>query len=663
MTIPTRIVPIVAVQYAPGFPSDDAGWRLNPSIIPIAGCEMIGSAVANVEMLELLGNHAPPGTSGNRVVNRPTALLSTGMAIRLLIEDAAGTISGILQQKERKFKAFWWGTVVGRGRAIEGGDATTDPFAPVRRIQWTCEDAKGTLARQRVAYSYLGSTRIDRVIPFNESLAGNCRSTSTTIDGQSVRTFDCSSSRVPWTYRKTLDYLLASHGRPQNAGLQGPVGGLTWVIDWSSSVWLGADTAWLPYLNPCDQDVLAILDRLAPISRGLSWNYTVSGQTATIRFISLSPNAINYGGLGLAANPGVDLDLRQDRFVEDLRFVKDATGADWIVVYGERPLRHVSFDFPGDLVPDDSWTTSDPADDPGSPAGITGAWRVYKISPTWDPAGGPGGSANPWVRNSISSLPSGLPDGVRSLKTPIPSVDALELTCNLGIPNSDGATGKPGGDQGPILVSNPTVAGQAEDFSDRIIPTISNCPPRIILGTSAEDSQTIKNWYDSYASSGKAFTITVGVREWSNLALGWMRAPEDWPSVTPRTLSVPVPDALEISRSNGATVGCDASGNRIGASAGGSTTFRDNLDTLRLQLALSRARYEVEGGTCTYLSRCLIDASTSGPTALGTMWAKVYGPEGTETCNAVVSGRFWDFQQMTTSYTSVRPDFLPSDRP
>lgn len=653
MSHETRTAQITVVQYAPDFPAGEAGWRMSPSVIPLNDADAIGSTIATAELQETLGAHVPPGTSGNRVVDRRTAVLRPGMAVRLLVSDPNGTITGVLNRTQVKFTAYWWGTVVGKSREITGGDDAEPLFGQSRTITWACEEARGMLARMRVTCSIVAGAQVNRVIPFNETYpGGNC-----SADGTA---FDLSGSGEPWTHQTAIDYLLANHARPRCAGMGGSTGSLTWVVDWSASLlqWLGADSAWLPYLDPRDRDVLSLIEQIAASSRGLTWTYAIVGQVATITFRSLSPTGVSYTPagsptVGLGANTPQDLDLRYTRFVTDPQYLRDSTGYDYIVVMGDRPLRHVTFRFPGDLIPDVSWTTSDPADDEGDPSGLTGAWRVFQIAPTWNP--GALSTTDPFLRAKISSDPNGLPDGVRSYGTTLP-LDALDLTDRLGIENSDGGTGRPGGEQGAILISNPSNATLAEDQSDAIQIATSQWPPRIILGTSAADSQTIRDWFDTYTPV--AFAVTIGVREWEPLQVAWMRPRAQWPSSTPRVLQYPLPDAQEISRSNRALVGVDTSGNVIGG-GGGSTTFRDNTPMVALQLALLRGRYEVEGGTVTWTSKYQIDIATSGPTALGAMIGNVLTPEGSEVCNAVISMRQRDHVAKTTSYTTLRPDFLP----
>lgn len=673
MTVPIRRAPAVLVQFARNWPENDAGWSTAPTLIPQAAEKLLGSQVGSAVILELSGYVAPPGRSGNRVGQPRSNILSVGRVIRIIAEDSAGPIIQVVNGNPKAFAAIWWGVVVGQARDVTGGDVTESTYTSAVKTSWICEEAKGQLARTRVCYSYFLDTylsRIDRAIPFNEGLGASAnlganRSSSTiAVDGQTVYVFDRSASADRWKYKDSIDYLLAAYGRSQAAGIDGApfafgptvgLGGLKWRVEWTGSPWTGADVASLPYLDPADQDVLSILDRLAGSDRGLSWTYEIVGQEAVIRFVSLTPTAISYGSTGLAQNVAEDLDHRQNRFISAMRYVADATGYDYIVVQGDRPLRHVTFTFPGDLIPDDSWTTSDQADDSATPDGLTGAWRSFRINPNWDGLGGAGGITNPYVRGKISG-DDGLPSGVRTYQDAMPN-DGLDLTTALGIPAYYGTTSdRTGGEQGPTILACTTTnnANKAEDFSDRMAVAVTNGPPGIILGLSPGDSQTIKSWYDGRGTA-PAFYVTVGVKEWAPLQVAWLRSRSAWPNATPRVLCHRIPDATEVSRSNGVRMSVDTSGN-VQGNAAGSTSFRNNTDTLKLTLALLRARYEVEGGTVTWTEGTMIDTTTE----LGTMIGTVYLPDTSVDANAVISSISWDFTASATSYATTRPDFIPN---
>jgi hypothetical protein len=670
MTIPTRLVPAVLVQFANNWPANDAGWSTAPTLIPQSAEALLGSQIGTAAILELSGYVAPPGVPGVKVGIPRSNILRVGKVVRIIAEDSAGTITQVINKKPKQFKAIWWGTVVGQSRDVPGGDVTESTYTSAIKTSWICEEAKGQLARSRVCYSYLKSNKISRVIPFNEGLGASAniganRSSGTyTVDGQSVYTFDRGTTAARWKYKDAVDYLLASYGRAQAAGIDGKTeaeslnmgtGGLRWRVEWTGSPWTGADVASLPYLDPADQDVLSILNRIAGADRGLSWTYEIDGEEAVIRFISLTPSDISYGSTGLLQNVAEDLDHRQNRFILSMRYQADATGYDYIVVQGDRPLRHVTFAFPGDLIPDDSWTTSDPADDSATPDGLTGAWRSYRIATSWDGSGGAGGTATPYVRGKISGG-DGLPSGVRSYQAAMPS-DGLDLTTGLGIPAYYGTgTDRTGGEQGPVILACTTTnnTNKAEDFSDRMAVAVTSAPPGIVLGLSPGDSQTIKSWYDGRGTA-PAFYVTVGVKEWAPLQVAWMRSRGSWPNGTPRVLCYRIPDATEVSRSNGVRMSVDTSGN-VQGNASGETSFRDNTDTLKLTLALLRSRYEVQGGTVTWTERAKIDTTTELGTMIGTVWM----PDSYETANAVISSIAWDFTSSTTSYATTRPDFQPN---
>jgi len=674
MTSQKRQIPACLVQYAANWPTSDAGWTTSPNLIPLRAARMLGSKIGEATILELSGYFAPPGTPGNKVGAPRSEILYAGAVVRLLVQDSAGTITQVVNRKPQQFRPIWWGVVVGKTRSVDGGDVTESTYTSAIKTTWICQDAKIQLARTRVCYAYYGSTpqRLDRVIPFNEgggsnpTFGGNRTANTVTIDGQDVYAFDRSTTSVKWTHRDALDYLLAAYARPQAAGLAGgtglygpapAVGGLTWAIDWTGTPWTGAGTARVPYFDPYDQDIISLMDRLAGSNRGLSWDYSIDGDVATIRFISLSPQVITYGAMSLDANPGITLDHRQNPFIRSMEYTQDSTGYDYILVQGERPLRHVTFAFPGDLIPDDSWTTSSAADDAASPDGLTGAWRTFRISPSWDPGAGAGGTDDPFVRGKISSREDGLPNGFRGYQSGLP-VDALDLTPNLGIPAYYGtSSNRSGGEQGPTLLACTTTADatKAEDFSDRIAVAITNAPPVITLGLSPGDSQTIKSWYDGRGSHA-AFYLTVGVREWAPLSLAWCRESRDWPNGNPRVLCHRIPDAIEVSRSNGVRMSVNSSGTIQGNAAGSTIFDGSSMNWLYMTLALLRARYEVEGGTIDWTEGALIDSTT----ALGTMIETLEMPDQPATINAVISSISWDFTDSTTGYTTERPDFQAS---
>lgn len=672
MTIPTRTVPAVFLQFAKEWPSDDKGWTTSAALIPETAQKRLGSQIGTANITELMGYYASTGRSP--MVGKPiSSVLDLGYVVRFLVTDAAGTIKFMVNRQPTLCKVLWYGVVVGESRPVDGGNLAESTFQSAITKTWYCEDAKTQLARTRVCYSYYGATpiRIDRVLSFNEGLGGstnvggNRSATTTTIDGRSVYTFDRSTSCTVWTPRSALDYLLAAYARPQAAGIAGgtglfgpapAIGGLTWVIDWTSTPWVGAATARQPYLDPLDQDVLSLIDRIAGGDRGLTWDYDIVGDTATIRFISMSPVAISYGATGLLANPGITLDLRSNYFAENVSYTRDSTGFDYISVQGDRPLRHVTFRFPTDLIPDDSWTVASAAEDTESPDGLTGAWRTYRINPAWDPSNGAGGTTDPYIRGSISSLEDGLPNGVRGFLAGQPH-DVLDLTTSLGIPAVYGVTSnRSGGEQGPVLLACTTAndATKAEDYSDRISIAVINSPPIITLGLTPSDSATIKGWYDGKGTNPVAFYLTMGVREAAPIQVAWVRETSAWPNGNPRVLCHRIHGATEVSRSNGVRMSV-TTGGVINGNAAGTTTFQDNLSTLQQTLAILRARYEVEGGTVAWTERALIDSTTE----LGTMIENHALSDDLVTVNAVISEVSWNFRNSSTSYATTRPDFQP----
>jgi hypothetical protein len=630
--------PAIMVQAARAFQPSDEGWTTLGSIGTDSATAGLGTVIGSTTLIEDFGDVKPAGHYLNRVMRYPASSLVEGMCIRLLVQDPSGTVSGVLYQRQVTFRPFWWGIVVGKNRPINGGTKTPDTIGWSQRVMWACQCLKTLLARTDLCYGHENTSgtlnRLEFLPVFNDQFRGNCSTGTATIDGQAVSVFTFGATSTRWTALNVVRYLLAAFGRSQPLGVRDPSSVVKWMLDPAT---LATATAALAYTVPRTDlgggTLFDALNALITTDRGLSWSVTVSGDTALITVhITTDVNT----GFGVAASP-ITLDLREDIFTTDHGVVRDGNGYDIIEIIGDRPTTVMTLKFTGgasgaasdQLIPDATWTrTTVPLDSLG--AGEAGTWRRYRLNPTgtWSA-----------LRNTLSSLSSGVPDGTRTAGGVAPSPLALEITTDLGVGQGFAMTGDP---QRPLV----RVAGVDSRLQYPVTPLQD--PPGIELGSGVADAQDLAGWLMD--STPYELWVTVGVREWAPLKVGWQRDRATWPSASPRTLTIRDPRFRQVFVASGTWQGDDAAGAPI--YGGGSVVFDSTADMQTL-LGLYRARYEVEGGTLTFTKRGQVDVLTI---PLGQFIAAAKTTDVDEIVRAVVWTKTWSFTGTSaTGFTTERP--------
>lgn len=580
------VLPLVLVETATALPTSDNDWTPQPylrmeSVDDGAGTQA-GSAVISQtyglirpEYRVAYENHGPLPDLGKTGSGD-----FAGLLLRLLVQDAAGTItrgSGIYRTT---YKARWWGQFLGTAVNPDGAEAPETGG----EASWLCAGIVSLLDQIRIRRGWVRSQSGSLVAdpgwcPVFNDLPGGDRSSSTfTVNGVSVHVHDllAASSGNTWTAKQVIDLLLA--------GLATATGGITWS--------LSDPTNALAYIVPrLDLRGLKLSDallRLISPARGLVHWCTVSGKTVTIHVRStVSEDLVMTGYTLPASTQTTTLDQAAGPFQRHVSVrERNEEVADLIELRGKQPWVGITlaygtaFGKGWDAGLESSW-----GGNPGSSV-YAHVWRRFLITDTWN--GAQYNNANIGLRDDLTVETSAAygADGFTGARaydanTVRPPATMLEFTADL--PVSEGfSTLRLGPRQKAVVVVGS--GSNWVDFSQRWSVTVQQSPAAIIIDDGANGAEIA-----DLVGAGLTLLVTLGVREHQPLRVSWNRATGQRPRVQPRDWSDDL-DAEQWIALNGCVTGVALNGTLSTLSS--EVSARDDLTRLRAQLALERATRE-----------------------------------------------------------------------
>jgi hypothetical protein len=158
----------------------------------------------------------------------------------------------------------------------------------------------------------------------------------------------------------------------------------------------------------------------------------------------------------------------------------------------------------------------------------------------------------------------------------------------------------------------------------------------------------IGNGYDDqfrisqYLSASDKLVVTCGVRESSPLRVSWRRAVATWPRSDPRIMTVCLPQ-YELWTILAGTATAVSSTPATLATYPTTDTVRDDRPHMKAALALLRAFYANPVRSLRWRLKGTIDITAA--TAPGALVTTATLAGGTDTVNAVITRRSWDFTE------------------
>ncbi len=691
MTTTIVAVDPVIVQTCTTYPALDADWTTQQQLIWIGGSEPCGQKFGDAQFKNLYGvvkygsdtafaSQGPAPDTGRTFDG--SVPMFFGQFVRLLKKDLSGaiTVDGVT------YTAFWWGTFVDATEVPEG-QSSTDVGGEFDHIALGLPYVLEQIAIQRgfeLSANLSSSVAFDPgYCPvFNAEVGGDKYTSTVTWGGNAMPVHNrYNTSAVQWTALDVVKQVLYGHARI-DLGLPPHFTSLS-TLKWA----IAGQTSALDYVvNKLDLDgetVFSALNHLINQRRGLTWNLSVSGVTATINVRSAAQAAIVVGSFTLpAATSTASLDYRGDITLDELQLRYDYQEVcDRIIVKGKQP----KVTFSGEFKPTSpqtygkGWDSSlesswNPFIDDAKGPQQQMIWRRFPLQSTWN-----GGQLDEdttiGLRNvraytdpATSSAPDlaaygvggytgarsyldGASPGASPSSTTLKLLRMMKAQANHAL-ITPGAYVKTDFDAEPIAIVEYVLGGACEDLSGRYHLRIEESPPAIVLGSEPDDALEISNWF---AAGIARLIFTVTVEEPVPLMVSWGRDPAEWPRNTPRTKTIRVDDAEQWIILDKTITSCPG----VLSYSSGDAVLRDDTDLLRQALALARAWYEFPKIECSWIKRGTLDIASTYK--VGTLLTSVIQGDHTTTVNAVITQRRWvrNGDSFDTSYATecMVPDF------
>lgn len=560
----------VLVQAAPVLPASDEGWTLYPWIHFGGGDEAVLPALGSATLRADFGVLRPPTGTSFEAVAKPALLQHL---VRLLARDDTGSvlIGG------RNYRPFWHGQVTGQRYRPDGGSGRLAGGM----LDLQCVGILSLADQIALNAGHLslsdGSSGPVRILgelpPLNDPAWG-----PTTSDVSAALTGGARATRVyrrlratstgtkRWTALQYIDYLCA----------------LFWPQQWGSLTLTG-DTSALNYF-PDRQDfagltLLQAINSLIDPQRAITARPSVNGQTVEMLVRTGSPVAIVTPAYTLPANTDTVTFDATGRPLTATTVNDDASsqygsiallgGRPWVGITGKRPIT-------GNHMFTDGWNATEAAAWSSNPRDGAAArvYRRFAVNPAWN---GQNYLGNPGLRGVFPSATDATygTGGLTGARTAggygtanpdeVPA-DLIELTETL-----------PGPTDGESLQARCywKKGATIRDVSDTWSLGVENDPPAIILDDGSHGQIT-----KAYIDAGYELLISIGVREVQPLKVSWIGDEGNL-----RTKEIRIPGFTERLILSGTLLGA--------ATSSALVTYVDQIDDLRAQLALARARFAV----------------------------------------------------------------------
>lgn len=630
---PQREVLKVLVQTAKSLPAVDSGWTTHRYVRFESGSDGCGQILGDALLVQDTGIVKPADTTTFASIGLAPDISRAGLVddlvgllVRLLQEDSAGTVT----IEGETYTAIWWGRITQQtlnpdlaDSVDTGGHAT-----------WQAVGIGAVLDDIVLRGGFVRSTAGVAVDPgylprFNAQPGGDRSASTVTVNGAAryVHQLSDTTSGNMWTAKQIFELLLSGAATPF-------VHNYNAYFGWSWS--LNAIDNCLDY-QPEDLDLDGMtlhqaVNALANPRRGLTWTLSVSGATVTITVRSASATAVSGGSFTLPASTKVaSLDAAGSPWLTGLEIQQDEAGNyDVIEVRGGHPWTGLT------LVVDGSTGSLRRDWDPG----LEAAWeanpshtlyervgRRFVVASDWDETGEGGGSLN----NSLLATASGL-TGARQATLGYDLISGYVHEGERMLPCSTGfSTLLVGQRQPPVVVIK--YGSTYEDVSLRWKVEVIASPLTVVLDDGADGVEIM----DLLGESGAKIYVSIGVREHQPLRVSWQRDLADWPLATPRVKMIHI-DGIELWRIAVGTVkGTNVAGSALSSAT--EFTLRDDTDSLNDVLALARARFGVPTYRARWVSRGVMDTSTTY--APGTILTSVTLGDRTYGIYALITRRSW----------------------
>jgi hypothetical protein len=649
-------------------------WISQPDLECILPREGAGQVVGSAALRYRFGLVRQSGVATNPGSVTPLASL-LAQWVRVLIQSNTGSVSA----NGDTWDPLWHGEASAVAQTDDGGG--------VGEQQLQCLGIANALARLvcnrgiEKRWSASGGGPYNLINPgflpaFNAEATGDMYTSDVDVDGNGSmakchtrgRIADTSNS-VKWTAFEIIRLLLALFARGQVAPAFTYACPLAWTV--SDPQGLLAFTP--PNLNLNGLRLLDAINVLINPRRGLTWSVTISGNSAVITPVSLSPVAITNGPFTLPAATRVATpDLSSSHFIDEVTLTEDQSATyDAIRVLGERPwvaatVVYKNKDTGADLASgglvkgwdtglEEYWTKSNHAS--GNIGSFKGVWRRWVLDDSW--TGNCNRSETSGLRETVKN------DGTRTftgIGTWAPQT--LELTADLPVSPGFSTLAK-GPRQQAVAVGSDgannfvSLTGDLpQEASYRLQLSVEQQPPAIWVGSTPDDGRKAKDLLGSTKYDASLY-LTVGFREQAPLMVEWQRASGLRPRDLPRTLTVQVADCEQWIALKGCVTGVSDDGLSL-FTLSNDVTARDDTPTLHQTLTLLRAFYGETARSLEWFDAGTIEtSSTFGPGALVTTATL---STGTVTVNATITTRSWDLSEagFGTRYSTARL-FAPMD--
>jgi hypothetical protein len=627
--------------------SDMVTWTTQPDVEFLAYSEGQGEIIGSANFRLHWGSIVRAGASAVATITDPAGL--GGLLVRVCREDATGSIT----YASLLFKEVWWGKMLAPDTGTTGGNGTTNYTAA--GIAGLFHERSCWVGRALIKTGPVLLAIAFELAPFNAWPSGDRSASTTTVGGVSVYVHDATApaSGNLWTARQIIDNLMACNFRVEHPPTVDGSGqsGLSWAISDPQSC-----LAYTPErFEARDKTIGSVLNDLCGKSRGLTWWVTVSGTTLTVNVASGLATAVTVGSTTIPANPAIWDQLDDaDPFIHPM-IIREVTDevADEIIIKGSPRTIGLTLAIYGTgdpFVADTNaqlgkgWSSAaetacntflDTINAPGRRAAYEHAWRRFVLRATgWNgnQYGGTGGM--PWGLSTATDASYGadgytgvVVEGLGGGEKP-----ALWYKAMGDLPCAPGFTALNVGPRQPLVIlAEDFDAGSWQDHSSTWTVWVEASPPAVVIDDGANGMEIRRILRD-----GRKILVSLALRDFFPFHVSWRRDPSEWPSVTPRTKTITMPDLTQSYLMNGMTTG-------VSSDAGGSLTTtasittQDNLPQLRSVLAQARAWYSEPYQLATFTDRGIWD--TDPAYRPGTILGNITDGVTPRVINAMVSRR------------------------